>query len=70
MQDQKTTGLSGWLKRFLGIERTEEQLIPTGQTAETFCKAVASTATNARFEREPSQFFALLQDQAPETLKK
>lgn len=70
MQDQKMASLSGWLKKFLAIERSEEQLIPTANTAETFCKAVASTAHGVQFEREPSQFFALLHNHAPESLKK
>lgn len=70
MENKNTNGASSWLKRFNNLERTEEQLLHTANTAQSFCDAVSRTATDTTFEREPSQFFALLHDLAPESLKK
>ena len=70
MQDQNKADISGWLSRFQGIERTEEQLVHTAQTADGFCNAAAAASEGAVFEREPSQFFTLLHDLAPDELKK
>jgi len=70
MQKQNKSEISGWLSRFQGMERTEEQLEHTAQTADGFCKAATAASEDAAFEREPSQFFALLHELAPEELKK
>ncbi|NQW00389.1 MAG: hypothetical protein HQ483_11870 [Rhodospirillales bacterium] len=70
MQNEKTEAVSGWLKRYQGVERTEDRLTPTAQTADVFCAASATASIDAAFEREPSQFFALLHALAPDELKK
>ena len=70
MESNDASGTSDWMRRFHGIERTEEQLVHTNNTAQNFCDAVDRTATDTTFEREPSQFSALLHALAPESLKK
>jgi len=70
MGNKKTNETSGWLKRFNNLERTEDQLLHTANTAQSFCDAVERTTTNTAFEREPSQFYALLHELAPGILKK
>ena len=70
MKNQNSGNASGWLKQFQDVERSEEELIHTISTTRNFCDAVDRTAQNTAFEREPSQFFALLHELAPESLKK
>lgn len=70
MQNEKTEAVSGWLSRYHGLERSEEQLVHTTATADAFCKAVETATRDVAFESEPSPFFALLHTLAPEELKK
>ena len=70
MQNDTSGDVSGWLKRYHAIERTNEQLLATAQTADVFCASASTAVTAAPFESEPSQFFALLHDLAPSELKK
>jgi len=70
MENKNTNTASSWLKRFNSLERTEDQLFHTANTTQSFCDSVSRTATDTMFEREPSQFFSLLHELAPESLKK
>ena len=69
MENKNTNGTSGWLKRFNNVESSEDQLLHTSSTAQSFCDAVGRTSTDISLEREPNNFYALLHELAPEGLK-
>jgi hypothetical protein len=70
MENKNTNGNSGWLKRFNNVERSEDQLHNTANTAQSFCDAIERTSINTVFEREPNNFYALLHELARKDLKK
>jgi len=70
MPNEHASNGSEWLQRFTSVTKTEDQLVHTANTADAFSAASAAVNTGADFEREPSSFFALLHDLAPEELKK
>lgn len=70
MQNENSGDVSAWLKRFHNIERSPEQLVHTANTTDAFSAAATAVAAGAPFESEPSQFFALLHELAPDELKK